>query len=495
MQIKQVLKLSTQLTMTPQLQQAIKLLQLSRLELNDQIQQELMENPVLEEQAEGEADRIREDGTEMDLSREEAPQSTVDGLVSERNDDAVNVGDKADREPAEMDWEAFAEGYSDYAYSPGAGGVRMNQDELPSVEQTLSEKDTLFDHLMWQLSLSALEPNEVDVATDIIGNIDNDGYFTNSTIDEIAERHGVTVDFAEDVLSAIQEMDPVGVAARDLKECLLIQARTFHAGDANLRKVIERHLGNLERKNYAAIQKDLGLNEEELIRCAKTVGQMEPKPGRSFQEDETQYVTPDVYVHKLGEDYVVQLNEDGMPKLKISSYYKNAMHDSGAKTKDYIQEKFRSAVWLIRSIHQRQNTIRKVTESIVRFQREFLDRGSQFLRPLILREVADDIGMHESTVSRVTTSKYVHTPQGIFELKYFFNSRIQGRGDQEDLASEAVRTKIKQIIGGEDPKNPLSDQAIADILKKQNIDIARRTVAKYRETMGILPSSQRKRLF
>ncbi len=497
MQIKQVLKLSQQLTMTPQLQQAIKLLQLSRLELVEQVQQELLENPVLEEQQEGEGDRIREDGTEIETPQE-VPQSTVDGVVGDRLDDAtaaaMEKAEKNDRDDG-MDWESMVEGYNDYAYTPGGGGQRLNQDDLPSVEQTLSEKDSLFDHLMWQLSLTPLEPGELDIAADIIGNVDNDGYFTNSSIEEVAERHGVSVDFAEDVLSAVQEMDPVGVAARDLKECLQIQARTYHAGDATLRKIIERHLVHLEKKNFGAILKDLQITEEELIRCARTIEKMEPKPGRCFQTDETQYVTPDVYVQKLGDDYLVTLNEDGMPKLKVSNYYKNALGDERGKTKDYIQEKFRSAVWLIRSIHQRQNTIRKVTESIVRFQREFLDRGAQHLKPLILRDVADDIGMHESTVSRVTTNKYVHTPQGIFELKYFFNSRIQGRGDQEDLASEAVRNKIKQIITGEDPKNPLSDQAIADILTRQNIDIARRTVAKYREGMNILPSSQRKRLF
>ena len=222
---------------------------------------------------------------------------------------------------------------------------------------------------------------------------------------------------------------------------------------------------------------------------------MEPKPGRGFATDDTHYITPDVYVQKMDDDYVVSLNEDGMPKLKVSNFYRSAMADGKGKTKEYIQERFRSAVWLIRSIHQRQNTIKKVTESIVRFQREFLDRGPEHLRPLILRDVADDIGMHESTVSRVTTNKYVHTPQGIFELKYFFNSRISGMYGQQDLASESVKVKIKHIIGEENPKKPLSDQAIANILKGENLDIARRTVAKYREMLGIASSSKRKKLF
>ncbi len=485
MQLKQYLKLSQQLVMTPQLQQAIKLLQLSRMELQEHIVEEMMENPVLEESAEGE--QVREDGTEVERTPADDAQSTID-----RVDDGKAEDTKTE---TEMDWERFVEGYHEYSYSPGAGGQRLNSEELPSIEQTLTQKTSLFDHLMWQLNLSNLTEDEVDVAADIIGNVNADGFFVNRSIEEIAESHHVTVDFGEDVLSAIQEMDPVGVAARDLRECLLIQARTYHSGDGTLRRFIERHLTNMERRNYTAITRDLGIDHDEMVRCARIISNMEPKPGRGFVTEDTHYITPDVYVQKMGDEYSVTLNEDGMPKLKISNFYRNAMSGGGGATKDYIQEKFRSAVWLIRSIHQRQNTIRKVTESIVRFQRTFLDKGPQHLRPLILRDVADDIGMHESTVSRVTTNKYVHTPQGIYELKYFFNSRIGGMYGTEDLASESVKVKIKAIIGEEDIKKPLSDQAIANILKSQNIDIARRTVAKYREMLGILSSSKRKKLF
>ena len=487
MQLKQYLKLSQQLVMTPQLQQAIKLLQLSRMELQETIREEMIENPVLEEAAEGE--KIRDDGTEIDRKPDDAPQSTIDSVAPERPDEPREKSEQ------EVDWERFVENYHEYSYSPGAGGQRLNTDELPSLEQTLSNKTSLFDHLMWQVNLSNFDEKEADVAADIVGNVNQDGFFVSRSIEEIAEEHDIELDYAEDVLTAIQELDPVGVAARNLSECLLIQARTYHAGDVHLRKIIDRHLGNMEKRNYSAITKDLGIDQAELIRCAKIIGNMEPKPGRGFVTEDTHYITPDVYVHKMGDEYVVTLNEDGLPKLKISSFYRNAMTSGEGKTKDYIQDKFRSAVWLIRSIHQRQNTIRKVTQSIVRFQREFLDRGPQLLRPLILRDVADDIGMHESTVSRVTTNKYVHTPQGIYELKYFFNSRIGGMHGAADLASESVKIKIKNIITGEGPKKPLSDQAIADILKGQNIDIARRTVAKYREMMGILSSSKRKKLF
>ena len=484
MQLKQYLKLSQQLVMTPQLQQAIKLLQLSRIELNDMVREEMVENPVLEEQADG--DRVRDDGTEIEQAPKEY-ESTIDGVGTD--------GEDRPKSDAQEDWERFVEGYNEYSYSPGARGMRMRDDDLPSIEQTLSEKTSLFDHVMWQVNLMDFDEVEQRIATDIVGNLNADGFFRNRTIEELAAEHGVEVEFAEEVLEAVQELDPVGVGSRDLRECLLTQARTYHSGDGILRKFIDRHLGNMEKRNYAAIMRDLGIDHEELVRCAKTVGNMEPKPGRGFGAEDTHYITPDVHIHKVGEDYIVTLNEDGLPKLKVSSFYRNAMATGSGATKDYIQERFRSAVWLIRSIHQRQNTIRKVTESIVRFQREFLDKGPQHLRPLILRDVADDIGMHESTVSRVTTNKYVHTPQGIYELKYFFNSRISGMYGTQDLASESVKIKIKQIIDNEDPKKPLSDQALADILKGQNLDIARRTVAKYREMMNILSSSKRKKLF
>ena len=484
MQLKQYLKLQQQLVMTPQLQQAIKLLQLSRMELAETIREEMTENPVLEEQADG--DRVRDDGTEIERKKADESQSTIDGVTPDQ---------PQEKSESEVDWERFVEGYHEYSYSPGSGGPRLNTDELPSIEQTLTKKTSLFDHLMWQVNLSNFDAKELAIARDIVGNINANGFFQALNLDEIAAEHEVDIDFADDVLSEVQEMDPVGVGARDLRECLLIQSRTYHSGDANLRKVISEHLGNMEKRNYQAIERSLGIDREELIRCARIIGNMEPKPGRGFVTDDTHYITPDVYVHKMGEEYVVTLNEDGLPKLKISSFYRNAMSGGKGATKEYIQEKFRSAVWLIRSIHQRQNTIRKVTESIVRFQRDFLDRGPQHLRPLILRDVADDIGMHESTVSRVTTNKYVHTPQGIYELKYFFNSRIGGMYGAEDLASESVKIKIKNIITAENPKKPLSDQAIANILKGENIDIARRTVAKYREMMGLLSSSKRKKLF
>ena len=408
MQLKQFLKLSQQLVMTPQLQQAIKLLQLSRMELIDEIQEQMLENPVMEEQSESDKDRIREDGTEIEKTSRDEPQSTVDGVIAE-------AGTVENNSEKEIDWEKFVERYHEYSYSPGAGGQRMNADDLPSIDQTLAEKTSLFDHLMRQIHLTSFSEDEFNLAAEIVGNINETGYFVNRTLEDLAYEHGFPMADAEDILVTIQEMEPVGVASRDLRECLLIQAGAYHVGDINLRKIISDHLGNMENRNYPAIMKGLGITEEELIRCARLITNIKPRPGRNYQTDDTHYITPDVYVHKRDGDYIVTLNEDGMPKLKISNFYRSAMSKGKDPAKDYIQDKFRSAVWLIRSIHQRQNTIRKVTESIVRFQLDFFDQGPQLLRPLILRDVADDIGMHESTVSRVTTNKYVHTPQGIFE--------------------------------------------------------------------------------
>jgi RNA polymerase sigma-54 factor len=327
----------------------------------------------------------------------------------------------------------------------------------------------------------------------ILGNIDADGYFKDPPLHELSADLGVEQDLCEEVLERIQTFDPTGVGARNLAECMLIQAMACGQDDDLVVKMIRSHLGNLEKKNYQAIARDLKQPLEEIYEAAKVIMDFDPRPGRQYSSDDPHYVTPDVYIHKVGDKYFVVPNDDGLPKLKISGFYRNAMGNSNA-SKDYVQDKLRSAQWLIRSIQQRQRTIIKVTESILKFQREFFDKGIAHLKPLILRDVAEDIGMHESTVSRVTTSKYVHTPQGIFELKFFFNSGIS-RTNGEDLASQAVKSKIKELVAGEDPKRPHSDQKIVELLKKGGIDIARRTVAKYREQLGILSSSKRKQVF
>ncbi len=497
-EIKQHLKLSQQLVMTPQLQQAIKLLQLSRMELVDMVRDEMLENPILEdsvesgnEQAKGteastpaetavnEVERVGETETPMAEIPTDKVDSTAEVKVDTRSNEAV----------ADFDWDTYLDNQAQAAPMPS---YKSNNDDLPSLESTLTRGTSLFDHLEWQLKLSHFTREQDGIAMLIIGNLTPDGYL-QEPLEELAEEAEVSVEVAEGVLKKIQEFDPVGVGARNLQECLLIQARHIGADDDVVIGIIERHLPNLEKKNYGAIAKDLQQPVEEIYEAAKVVQTFDPKPGRQYTSEEPTYITPDVYIHKVGDKYFVVANDDGLPKLKISDFYRTALA-GGPKAREYIQEKLRSAQWLIRSIQQRQRTIVRVTESILKFQRDFFDKGTAHLKPLILRDVAEDIGMHESTVSRVTTNKYVHTPQGIYELKYFFNSGIS-RTDGDDLASEAVKLKIRQIIAQENAKHPHSDQRIVELLRDQNIEIARRTVAKYREQLRILSSSKRRQVF
>jgi RNA polymerase sigma-54 factor len=499
MELKQHLKMTQQLVMTPQLQQAIKLLQLSRMELVDLIRTEVTENPLLEGADEPDEEPSRSG---------ESPAEVADHEAKPEHKEAEKAQEVKGEEGAnEIDWDQYLDHYQLQGHTaPSNRGLA--DEELPGYEATLTKKTDLVDHLVWQLRLSSFTTDEERVAMLIIGNLDDDGYFkmpavegendetiTRDALVRVSFEAGVGIEFAEKVLKRVQTLDPIGVAARDLRECLLLQIRYINADTPEIVAIVERHLKHLESKNYGAIAKDLKISIEEVVKAVKVISRLEPKPGRAYTGEEAQYITPDVYVHKMGDKYVVVLNDDGLSKLRISGMYRAALKNGEAgKAKEYIQDKLRSAVWLIRSIHQRQRTIYKVTESIVKFQRDFLDKGIAHLKPLILRDVAEDIGMHESTVSRVTTNKYVHTPQGIYELKFFFNSAINKTGGDE-IASEAVKNHIKQIVAAEDPKHPHSDQKIVELLKTQNIEIARRTVAKYREVLGILPSSKRKKYF
>ena len=495
MEMRQELKLSQQLVMTPQLQQAIRLLQLSRMELADLVHEEMLENPILDDEIDLENERSRErdllGGEEQQLHQLEGAGSTetpIDGSVV---DGVAQTEIKGDSSAVnEIDWENYLDNYT---MGPPMPAFRADGEEMPSLEATLTKPPSLHDHLAWQLKMSNLPPDQLEIGMEIIGNIDADGYFKDPPLEELAADLGADPVLCEQVLEKIQTFDPVGVGARSLAECMLIQCVAAGQDDDLCIKIIKSHLGNLEKKNYQAIARDLKQPLEEIYEAAKVIMEFDPRPGRQYSSDDPHYVTPDVYIHKVGDKYFVVPNDDGLPKLKISGFYKNAMGNSGA-SKEYIQDKLRSAQWLIRSIQQRQRTIIKVAESILKFQREFFDKGIAHLKPLILRDVAEDIGMHESTVSRVTTSKYVHTPQGIFELKFFFNSGIS-RTNGEDLASQAVKSKIKELVASEDPKRPHSDQKIVELLKKGGIDIARRTVAKYREQLGILSSSKRKQVF
>jgi RNA polymerase sigma-54 factor len=497
LELRQHLKMSQQLVMTPQLQQAIKLLQLSRLELVDLIRTEINENPLLDE---GPDEEERADGASPAESKLEelAP-------LAKEGEKAEEV--KGEEGSNEIDWDQYLDHYQLQGHT-APSNKNMGDEDLPGFEATLTRKGDLGDHLIWQMRLSAFTPEEEQVAMLIIGNLDPDGYFRMPAVEgelddsavrdplvRVAFEAGVGIEFAESVLKKVQALDPPGVAARDLRECLLLQAHHLNADLPEVVAIVDRHLKHLESKNYAAIARDLKLSIDQVVKAVKVIASFEPKPGRAYTSEEAQYITPDVTVQKVGDRYVTVLNDDGLSKLRISGMYRQALKNGSAgAAKEYIQDKLRSAVWLIRSIHQRQRTIYKVTDSIVKFQKDFFDKGIAYLKPLILRDVAEDIGMHESTVSRVTTNKYVHTPQGIFELKFFFNSAISRTGG-DDIASEAVKNHIKQIVAAEDPRHPHSDQKIVELLKGQNIEIARRTVAKYREVLAILPSSKRKKFF
>ena len=483
-ELKQNLQLSQQLVMTPQLQQAIKLLQLSRVELVDVVNSEMLENPVLEETAENPEEK-----------QETAASSEPTGEFSvEDGNNGVKEVEPDKKEFSQFEWENYLGADQSRHALPATYEVPS---ELPAFDATLSKSSTLQEHLLWQMQMSDFTQEEEDVLREIIGNIDDDGYL-KSDLEEIASKANCSPELAEDCLASIQEFDPPGVGARDLKECLLIQSRHLEGSPllALVRKVIKKHLDLLMNRNFPALAKALSVPQEKVRAICKLISEMEPKPGRPFGASNPQYIVPDVYVYKVGNDYAIVLNEDGLPKLKISQFYQSALakNKNNNQTKDYIQGKIRSAIWLIKSIHQRQRTVYKTTESILKFQRAFFDKGIAYLKPMILRDVAEDISMHESTISRVTTNKYIHTPHGIFELKFFFNSSISKTND-ESVASEAVKSKIKTLISSENPRKPFSDQQIADILSESGIEIARRTVAKYREALGLLSSSKRKRLF
>ena len=329
----------------------------------------------------------------------------------------------------------------------------------------------------------------------MIGNLDDDGYLQD-TLEDMSRQSGLEPEIFERALAKVQAFDPVGVAARDLRECLLAQLRALGSTDPLVLRIVTEQVALLQKRDFRGLSRVLGATLEEVAAAARVIGQLEPRPGRAFGGDDPIYITPDIYVYKIGDEFHVLLNEDGLPKLRINHLYREVLargSNAAKDTKDYVQDKVRSALWLIKSIHQRQRTIYKVMQSIIKHQREFFERGINFLKPLNLRDVAEDIEMHESTVSRVTTNKYVHTPQGIFELKYFFNSSIS-RFDGEAVASESVKERIRKLIASEDPRRPLSDQRIAEMLKAANLDIARRTVTKYREAMNILSSTKRRQV-
>jgi RNA polymerase sigma-54 factor len=478
MEARLSLRQSQRVVMTPLLQQAIQLLQLSTLELQEVVQKELLENPLLEEVA-----------PETDNPEQAAAAATPDAPAPTTPVEPAPVESSptSERQTDDLPFDLNAVMFDDHEERSLV--AQEDREELP-FENIVRSVSSLTDYLDEQMRFTFQDPLMLRIGNQIIGNLDEDGYL-RAELSEIAERCQTTVDQVEKVLALIQAFDPPGVAARSIQECLLLQLRTDPNPDPVSVEIVEEHFDELSRRRYPDIARALKLPLDRVMESVEEIMRLEPKPGRRFGGTDSRYIVPDVVVHKMGGEYVVVLNEDGIPRLRVNSLYRSLLRSSGDDARAYVEQKLRSAVWLIKSVDQRQRTLRKVTQSIVKFQRDFLDKGLPCLRPLSLRDVGEDIGMHESTISRVTTNKYVETPQGLFELKFFFHSGIAS-GDGEMVSSVSVKKMIQDLLANEDSSKPLSDQEVAQILKGRALTIARRTVAKYREELGILPSHQRR---
>jgi RNA polymerase sigma-54 factor len=496
-------KMQQRMVMTPMLQQAMKILQLSTLELKEWVEKEIVENPVLEEDENEEgtvpADKALPPGSpefaegegqsESDLLYERAKQRHQTDVVEQ-----LKEGDKLSDDA----WALYGESeeYGDYGGGQGDGPNQAAQEKRDFMEASITRQPTLSEHLESQLLLVVQDEADEKMGKILIGNLDDNGYLMDP-LSEIARVHHIPADRLEKNLQLIQTFDPIGVGARNLRECLLLQLENKKGDSAKKAyRVVADCFEDLEKKRYPAIQKALGIEMEELREVLNVISVLEPKPGRSFEENNTKYITPDVSVRKIEGEYVVVLNDEPVPRLRISAYYRKMLKDKNAlknkETKAFLENKIQSAMWLIKNIEQRRKTIYRVTEAIFRIQRDFLEVGINGLKPLTLKQVADMIGMHESTISRVTTHKYVQTPGGLFELKYFFTSGLESESGL-DVSSLSVKEKIKELVDQEPPQKPHSDQKLTQLLKDQGIFIARRTIAKYREELRIPSASQRRK--
>jgi RNA polymerase sigma-54 factor len=461
-------RLSQRLILTPSLQQAIKLLPLTTLELAEVLEQEVMENPLLEEVPAQETMSV--DEVAQQEAREEA----------EKNDPLKDI-----------DVDKFFEDYLDEGEFRRTRSAEIP--EMPPIENTLTESPDLYDHLSWQLRMSVSDEVTIEIGEAIIHNLDEDGML-RASVEEIGNMGPYPAAEVEKALAIVQALDPPGVASRDLTECLRLQLRHLGLEGSPTDVMVRDHMKQLQSHQYAEISRQMGLNSEEVSQHLEVIRRLDPKPGLKYSPDRSTYIVPDVFVVKEGEDYKIILNDEGLPKLRISPTYKRMLdvkEEGGEETRNYVKDKLRSALWLLKSVDQRQRTIYKVAESIVRHQRGFLDGGVQHLRPLVLRDVATDIGMHESTVSRVVANKYMHTPRGVYEMRFFFHSGITSTMG-EAISSVTIKDKIRRMIEEEDHTRPLSDSRIAEILGQRGLPLARRTVAKYREELRIPPSNLRR---
>ena len=466
------LKLTQRLILTPSLQQAIKLLPMSSLELSETLNQEIVENPMLEEIPNDEV-QDTDSSEQIDSTDHEVAQPT----------DQHDTWDDAD-------YEYF---FGDYLGDNYKQSTPNEFRELPPIENILSTSSSLGGHLIWQLSIKAETDRVRDIGSAIIGNLDDDGYLVASD-DEILSMGDWSLQEVENSIELVQEFDPIGVAARDLRECLLLQIRQLGLSGTASGTIVKDYLPLLQNNQISELARLLNLSFEEIKKHIEIIRRLDPRPGSRYNLGVSQYVIPDVYVVKKEDRFVAILNDEGLPRLRISPTYRHLLDSTGDnsdETKNYVKEKFRSALWLIKSVDQRQKTIHKVAESLITFQHKFLEKGVEYLKPLVLRDVANDIDMHESTVSRVVSNKYIHTPQGVFEMKYFFHSGISSLAGI-NVSSVTVKQRIRKLIEDENSKTPLSDSMILVLLKNEGLTLARRTIAKYREELKIPTASQRR---
>lgn len=451
---------SQRLVMTPELRQAITVLQLSALELSEYIEQELLENPLLE----------MENGT-----------AAEDGAAAR------------EEEPYDLDWQEYFADTSDLGYI-GRGTAESSSHSDYSFEHFLSRESTLYEHLLWQLHLNVKDGPRRQLGEFILGNLDENGYLTCPPA-EIARLQGVTEGEVREVLEIIKTFDPPGVGAEDLKECLLLQVKALEIDYPLLEIIINSYLPDLAQGRLMRVAGELGVSVQEIQAAGDFIRTLDPKPGRRFGPvPEGNYIVPDVIVEKVGDEYVIIVSDVSSPRLTINSNYRNILQarDAGDQARAYIKSKLNSARWLIKSIEQRRLTVYKIVETLVQFQRDFFDRGVRYLKPLTLKEVADAVGVHKSPVSRATSNKFIQTPRGVFPLRFFFASGVENT-EGSSTSSESIKKMLEEIVEGEDPSKPYSDQKLADILRERGIMISRRTVAKYRNDLGIPPSNCRRR--
>ena len=448
------------------------MLPLSTVELSDMLNQEIVENPMLEE-----------------TPLQDGQASDFDQSVEKITEPVESVTQSVDSWD-DSDYEYF---FGDYLDDGSRPNIPKEVKDLPPIENIVSTTTSLSDHLNWQVLSSTEDDTVRSIALAIIGNLDSDGYL-GASVEELASMGDWSTVAVEEALRIVQDFDPAGVGARDLQECMLLQLRQLRLQDPLTERIVAEHLDLLERHKEQELSKKLGLSVVDVKHHIHVIQQLDPKPGSRYNPRESQYVVPDIYVVKVDDGYQAVLNEDGVPQLRISAEYRHLLErkdENNQDTRTYVKERFRSALWLIKSVEQRRKTIQKVANSIIQFQRDFLDYGISRLRPLVLREVANDISMHESTVSRVVNNKYMHTPQGLFEMKFLFQGGFNNSFGHS-VSSAVIKQRIQQIIKQEDDRKPLSDSKLLTILQEEGLVLARRTIAKYREELRIPGSTQRK---